>query len=106
MTETNHPDWTVANLQVVADFFGASRKTVRDWRRKGMPGRRGHWDLSAIAQWWRSSKGGASPGPAFNHHLDDGSVHPPVHRQRGGSSGRATRLVGPAGRFGGRNGDG
>jgi len=63
----------------------------------------------------------------FISNLANGGVHPKVaqalarhstitltmdrythqyHRQRGGSSGRATRLVGPAGRFGGRNGDG
>ena len=41
----------VAKLVDVASHYGVSPETVRDWRRKGMPGQRGQWDLDAIDRW-------------------------------------------------------
>jgi len=39
-------------LQAVADFFDVAHGTVqRDWRRAGMPGERGRWNLRDILQW-------------------------------------------------------
>jgi len=36
----------------VAKAFGVAEETVKDWRRKGMPGKPGSYDLAAIF-WWR-----------------------------------------------------
>lgn len=47
-------DWVVKNTKSIADFFGVQPGTVRnDWVQAGMPGKRGSYDLSEIAQWWR-----------------------------------------------------
>ncbi len=49
--------WIVANLELVADFFGKARETMKEWRAKGMPGIRatatipGRYDLSEILRW-------------------------------------------------------
>jgi hypothetical protein len=44
----------VKTLREVGQAFGVSLNTVAaDWRPNGMPGRRGAWDLAAIATWKR-----------------------------------------------------
>lgn len=45
----------VRTLADVARAFGVTKNTVqKDWRPDGMPGRTGHWDLSAIHAWKRA----------------------------------------------------
>lgn len=44
-------EFTVTNRESVARFFGTSASTVARWHQAGMPGQKGSWDLSAIAQW-------------------------------------------------------
>lgn len=42
----------VSTLAAVAQSFGVSFSTVKqEWRRSGMPGCAGHWDLAEIAAW-------------------------------------------------------
>jgi phage terminase Nu1 subunit (DNA packaging protein) len=51
------PPWIVATQEQVADFFGRSTETVKDWRAKGMPGAAGgpgapgRYDLREILAW-------------------------------------------------------
>jgi len=45
---------TVVNRQEVATFFGVSIMTVDTWIPKGMPGKRGSYDLHKIVLWLRS----------------------------------------------------
>lgn len=40
----------------VARHAGVAVQTVRDWRRTGMPGRPGHWDLLEIEVWRRERR--------------------------------------------------
>lgn len=51
----------------VADFFGVSLNTVKEWRKFEMPGHQGRWELGAIARWYldrRSARrAGSSEGP-------------------------------------------
>lgn len=56
--------WTAANQADVGEFFGVSLDTVASWRKKGMPGTSGRYDLAAILVWLRSdgpwrSRGGS-----------------------------------------------
>lgn len=52
--------WIVDTQADVAREFGVERSTVSAWMQKGMPGRKGAFNLSAITQWlftlgpWRS----------------------------------------------------
>ena len=47
----------VTTLAEVAAFFRVTLHTVKSgWCAGGMPGRRGHWDLAAIAEWKRLRK--------------------------------------------------
>lgn len=50
----------------VADFFGVSPNTTKEWRKLGMPGRPGRWYLGAIARWYldRRSRGTETARPA------------------------------------------
>ena len=43
--------WIVSSQKLVAEFFHVSTETVKDWRKKGMPGTPGRYDLSAIVRW-------------------------------------------------------
>lgn len=43
-----------ATLSHVAYIFGKSRDTMRDWRRNGMPGKPGHFDVREILTWYLS----------------------------------------------------
>lgn len=45
---------TVVNRQEVATFFGVSIMTVDTWLPKGMPGKRGNYDLHKIVIWLRT----------------------------------------------------
>ena len=48
----------VTSFGDIAEFFGVSRDTVRkEWARRGMPGRRGHYDLRDIFKWWCGQRG-------------------------------------------------
>lgn len=55
--------WVVATLEQVGKFWSVALGTVDEWRRQGMPGRSGRYDLSAIAQWFRTYRKG-EPGGA------------------------------------------
>lgn len=57
----------VGSLQEVAKARGISYHIVREWRRIGMPGKRGRWDLDAIDEWWR----GRDEKPAAVMDLDE-----------------------------------
>lgn len=46
--------WTAANQAEVGEFFGVSLDTVATWRKKGMPGIAGRYDLRDILAWLRS----------------------------------------------------
>lgn len=43
--------WVVSSRGLVAEFFGVSTQTVKDWKSNGMPGTSGKWDLKAIRTW-------------------------------------------------------
>ena len=47
---------TVRTLGEVSVFFAVSRHTVSDWRKAGMPGSKGSFQLHEIAVWKRSRK--------------------------------------------------
>ncbi len=49
----------VPSQSEVAKAFGVERSTVGTWITKGMPGRRGAFDLVAIAKWYRVDGPGA-----------------------------------------------
>ena len=46
--------WTAANQAEVGEFFGVSMDTIAAWRKKGMPGVSGRYDLREILVWVRS----------------------------------------------------
>jgi hypothetical protein len=54
--------WVVFTLDQVAEFFGRSRDTLRDWRKKGMPGEPGAFDLKAILAWKEEAIGSSGRG--------------------------------------------
>ena len=41
----------VATLKAVATHYGVALDTVREWRKLGMPGRKGRWSVEAIDEW-------------------------------------------------------
>lgn len=49
----NRDKWDVATLSDVAEFFGLSVQTVKQWRQESppMPGSEGSWPLPAIVKW-------------------------------------------------------
>ena len=56
--------WVVARLADVARFFSRSVDTIKgEWRRGGMPGKSGAWDLREILQ-WRDERFGIGEVPA------------------------------------------
>lgn len=56
------PPWLVKTLDQVAAFFDRERETLKDWRRKGMPGTTGAYDLKEILA-WKDANIGASGRP-------------------------------------------
>lgn len=48
-------------LAKVAEHFGIAYQTIRDWKRSGMPGQPGHWDLLEIEVWRRKRREGDQP---------------------------------------------
>ena len=52
--------WIVGSLADVARFFRVHPDTVRTWRRQGLPGDKGAWNLSAIVA-WREGRRRATP---------------------------------------------
>lgn len=62
--------WIVTTLAAVAEFFGVSPETVKDWREKGMPGiaggpgHLGRYDLAEILQWRDANIGGTGRNDA------------------------------------------
>jgi len=58
----NRKPWVVETLDEVAEFFGRQRDTIKDWRKKGMPGKAGEWDLQAIVPWQQENVGSSGRG--------------------------------------------
>ena len=54
--------WVVETLDEVAEFFGRSRETIKDWRKKGMPGKPGEYDLKVIRLWQEENVGSSGRG--------------------------------------------
>ena len=54
MTGETSKTVVVPTLDHVADAYGVSRNTVRDWRRWGMPGKQGAYRLRDISNWLRT----------------------------------------------------
>ena len=52
--------WTVDTQPDIAEFFGMSIDTIKNWRKQGMPGTQGSWRLDRIVQWLRSDGPGSS----------------------------------------------
>ena len=50
-SEAGSRPWVVASRGLVAEFFGVSTQTIKDWKSNGMPGSPGHWDLKEIRIW-------------------------------------------------------
>src|SRR5688572_23767705 len=51
---TQSPSGVVSSLTKVAEAFGVRLDTIKkEWRKRGMPGRPGRWDLAAIGVWKR-----------------------------------------------------
>ena len=46
--------WTASSQGEVAQFFGVSVDTVKNWSKQGMPGSTRNWRLDLIAQWLRN----------------------------------------------------
>jgi transposase len=57
------PARIVSRQTDVAEHFGVSVDTVGDWRKLGMPGRRGRWDLQAIKAWRDDRKASSNKAP-------------------------------------------
>lgn len=54
--------WVAANQAELAEFFRCSIDTIASWRKKGMPGTPGRYDLSEVLAWWRSAGPGRHGG--------------------------------------------
>jgi phage terminase Nu1 subunit (DNA packaging protein) len=64
----------------VAEFFGRSIDTVKNWAKQGMPGKRGCYDVSEIAKWLGSPAG---PWRAIDDDsMDGGPDSPGLERYR------------------------
>lgn len=50
MTARKFPT-VVKTIGEVADYFGVNRRTVHEWRLRGMPVDSGGYDVAAIATW-------------------------------------------------------
>lgn len=61
MQKPKPQSFIVSTLVEVALFFGVSRRTVADWRNKGMPGKDHEWPLNAIAQWLHQKDAPSGP---------------------------------------------
>lgn len=72
--------WIVRTLDQVAAFFDRSREAIKDWRRKGMPGRAGAWDLRAILRWRDERLPAVSASP--DDPLLGGPASPALERYR------------------------
>lgn len=65
MTDFNVPseDFLVKTLDKVARFFDLASDSIKAWRRSGMPGKPGRWNLSEITLWKiRRMKSGGDDG--------------------------------------------
>lgn len=48
------PSWTASKQADLATLFGVSVDTIGLWRKKGMPGKPGQYDIAQIIAWLRS----------------------------------------------------
>lgn len=64
------PRWIAKRHADVADFCGVSIDTVKNWAKRGMPGRSGAYDLAIIVQWLRTE------GPWRSHAKPEQSTDP------------------------------
>lgn len=54
IAQSSRKRWQAQNQTEVAEFFGVSVDTVHLWRKKGMPGSSGRYDLHDVLAWLRS----------------------------------------------------
>jgi phage terminase Nu1 subunit (DNA packaging protein) len=54
--------WFAINQAELAVFFRVSIDTIATWRKKGMPGTPGRYDLSEALEWWRTEGPGRPRG--------------------------------------------
>lgn len=54
--------WIAVNQAELAAFFDVSLDTIATWRKKGMPGTPGRYDLAEAFAWWRSEGPGRHRG--------------------------------------------
>lgn len=75
----------------VAAFFGVGPDTVKRWRSQGMPGGRGGYDLSEIAQWLRTD-GPWQPRAVADPAAEPGEVSSPAMEKMREETFRIKRL--------------
>lgn len=63
--------WLAVNQSEVAGFFRVSLDTVATWRKKGMPGSPGRYDLAEVLAWWQSEGPGRH---RIGHDAGNGSL--------------------------------
>ena len=64
--------WVVKTLSEVAEFFGLSVQTVKQWSQESppMPGERNHWSIKEIVRWRTDIRNGR-PGNSSSKKIDD-----------------------------------
>lgn len=78
----------VANQAEVGEFFRVSLDTVASWRKKGMPGASGRYDLAEILVWlrsdgpWRPRGGGDLTGGPLDELIVAAGDSPNLERYR------------------------
>ncbi len=75
------PPWMLSSQAKVAEFFGVSPRTVDSWRRSGMPGENGKWNLQKILFWLRTS-GPWRPKVVVDDAMMQGGDSPALERFR------------------------
>jgi phage terminase Nu1 subunit (DNA packaging protein) len=63
----NSTEYIVSTQNDVANFFHRALPTIRDWKKAGMPGKAGAWNLSDIAAWLIDNR----PNTAEHRSTDD-----------------------------------
>jgi hypothetical protein len=65
--------WVVKTLSEVAEFFGLSVQTVKQWSQESppMPGQRSRWSIKEIVRWRTDIRNGRSSSPSSKKIDDD-----------------------------------
>jgi hypothetical protein len=65
--------WVVKTLSEVAEFFGLSVQTVKQWSQESppMPGQRNRWSIKEIVRWRTDIRNGRSSSPSSKKIDDD-----------------------------------